>query len=91
MTLGQGSGHSTITTISGVTNTAGQATFSADDSTSEVVTYSPDDLTGGVNLTSTASVTFHGPVSQSNSTVSAKPTSVTDNGTRLLDGHRDLA
>ena len=85
------SGHSTITTISGVTNTAGQATFSAVDSTSEVVTYSADDVTGGVNLTSTGSVTFHGPVSQSNSTVTAEP----DFGGRqrhgLLDGHRDLA
>ena len=54
VTLSQGAGHSTITTISGVTNTAGQATFSAVDSTSEVVTYSADDVTGGVNLTSTA-------------------------------------
>ena len=43
VTLCQGTGPSTITTISGVTNTAGQATFSAIDSTSEVVTYTADD------------------------------------------------
>ena len=87
VTLSQGAGHSTITTISGVTNIAGQATFSAVDSTSEVVTYSADDVTGGVNLTSTAQVAFHGALDLTCSSVVANPTRP-DNGDLGLDHHR---
>src|SRR6202034_1342815 len=82
VTLTQDSGgNSHITTVSGVTNAQGQATFSVTDTSSQVVTYTADDVTGGVTLINTGSVTFHGPVSASTSTEVASPTSVADNGT----------
>ncbi len=82
VTLAQSSGgNSVITTVSGVTNAQGQATFSVTDTSSQVVTYTATDVTAGVTLTNTGSVTFHGPVSASSSSVVAAPTSVPDDGT----------
>jgi uncharacterized protein Veg len=45
ITLKALNGSSTITTVSGVTNQAGQATFAVTDSTAEVVTYQATDVT----------------------------------------------
>jgi hypothetical protein len=51
VTLAGNSGsHSTITTLSGTTNAAGQATFSVIDSTAEPVTYTATDTTDGVTI-----------------------------------------
>src|SRR5439155_6727862 len=78
-----GSGSSTITTLSGTSDAAGQATFSVEDTVAESVTYSAHDTTDTVDLTPTATVQFvPGPVSASISTVSAAPTFVVaDNST----------
>jgi hypothetical protein len=60
VTLAGSSGtNSTVTILSGTTNSAGQATFSVVDSTPEVVTYTATDTTDNdLVLTSTVSVTF---------------------------------
>jgi hypothetical protein len=70
VTLSQGSGHSTMTTVSGTTNSSGVATFTVTDSTAESVTYTA--TAGGVIITSTAAVTFGNlAVSPTDSTVVA--------------------
>jgi hypothetical protein len=56
VTLSPSGGSSTVTTVSGTTNSVGVATFSVVDSTNETVTYSATG--GGVPLTQTAAVTF---------------------------------
>jgi hypothetical protein len=60
VTLSQGSGHSTITYAPGanVTNAQGVATFTATDTTPEIVTYGATDRTDGVTLSGSAQVTF---------------------------------
>src|SRR4051794_38825202 len=81
VTLAKGSGSSTITTVSGVTNASGQATFTVTDAAVESTTYTATDTTDAITVTQTASVNFTvGPVTAAQSTVSASPTSVTANG-----------
>ena len=48
VTLAQGAGHSTITTVNGTTNGSGQASFTVKDSTAEAVTYTATDTTDSV-------------------------------------------
>jgi hypothetical protein len=70
-------GSSVVTTLSGVTNQSGQATFSVTDLVAETVTYSATDQTAGGLLTSTATVAFvAGPASTVTSTVVASSTFV---------------
>jgi Putative Ig domain/Bacterial Ig-like domain (group 1) len=56
VSLGQGSGHSTITPPSTTTNSSGVATFTVKDGTAEAVTYTA--TSGSVTVTQTAEVTF---------------------------------
>ena len=57
--LSQGSGNSTITPVnSGVTDSAGVATFTVKDATAQTVVYTAKDTTHGVTLVQTATVTF---------------------------------
>ena len=58
MTLAKGGGSSTITTVSGVTNASGQATFTVKDTVAEATTYTATDTTDSVTVTQTATVTF---------------------------------
>jgi hypothetical protein len=58
VSLTQGSGHSTITTVSGTTNSQGQASFSVTDATAETVTYTAKDTSDGLPLNQTAEVAF---------------------------------
>ncbi len=51
-------GNSKITTLSGVTNAQGQATFTVTDTTVQTVTYTATDSTDGITLSSQAKVTF---------------------------------
>jgi hypothetical protein len=78
VTLSQGTGHSTIATVSGTTNAQGQATFTATDTTPEAVTFTATDVTDAdLPLTATAVVTFGTlTVSSTASTVTASPTVV---------------
>ncbi len=81
VTLAKGSGNSTITTISGTTNAAGQATFTVKDTIAETTTYTATDTTDTLTVTQTATVTFSaGPVTAAQSTVSASPGSVLADG-----------
>ena len=62
ITLKALNGSSTITTVSGVTSQAGQATFTVTDSTAEVVTYQATDVTdSNAVLDSEGVVTFGNP------------------------------
>jgi Bacterial Ig-like domain (group 1)/Bacterial Ig-like domain (group 3) len=71
VTLAQGSGHSIITTVSGTTNSSGQATFTVTDATVESVTYTATDTTdSNLVITETAKVTF---LPASATAVSCKP------------------
>ena len=58
MTLAKGGGSSTITTVSGVTNASGQATFTVKDTVAEATTYTATDTTDSIVVTQTATVTF---------------------------------
>ncbi|MDO8958444.1 MAG: Ig-like domain-containing protein [Rhodocyclaceae bacterium] len=58
ITLTAGSGSSTITTVSGVTDASGQAIFTVKDTVQESVTYTARDTTDGVTIIQTATVTF---------------------------------
>lgn len=58
VTLTAGSGSSTITTLIGVTDVNGQATFTVKDAVAQSVTYTAHDTTDGINITQTATVTF---------------------------------
>src|SRR5439155_12731868 len=58
VTLAAGSGSSTITTLSGITNASGVATFTVKDTVDEVVVYTAKDTTDSVVVTQTATVTF---------------------------------
>jgi hypothetical protein len=79
VTLGQGAGHSVITTTPATTNASGVATFSVKDTTAEPVTYTA--TSGSVTVQQTAQVTFQTPaVSAANSSVVASPTSVPSDG-----------
>jgi hypothetical protein len=75
VTLSQGGGSSLITTLSGTTNSSGQATFSVADNATQAVTYTATDTTDGVTLNETATVTFTSdPPSAANSSAQANPT-----------------
>ncbi len=79
--LAKSGGSSTITTVSGTTDAAGQAIFTVKDSVVESTTYTATDTTDSVTVSQTAGVNFTvGPVTAAQSTVSASPTSVTANG-----------
>ena len=81
VTLAKSGGSSTITTVSGTTDAAGQATFAVKDSVVESSTYTATDTTDSMTITQTAAVSFTvGPASAAQSTVSASPASVTANG-----------
>ena len=58
VTLAAGSGSSTITTVSGTTNSSGQASFTVKDSIAETVIYTATDTTDSVTITQKATVTF---------------------------------
>ena len=75
VSLGQGAGSSAISGGgTATTNAQGVATFTASDTHSEVVTYTATDTSqSNLVITQTASVAFHGPVSQSNSMVTPQP------------------
>lgn len=77
--LAQGGGQSTITGPSGPTDAQGTATFTATDATPEAVTYTATDVTDGFDLSHSATVTFTGKPTSSNSTISADPASVPAN------------
>lgn len=80
--LAAGTGSSTIYEPSGVSDDAGQVTFTVTDTVAEQVTYTA--AVDGVTLTDTADVTFTaGPVSAENSTVTAEPTSLPADGTSV--------
>jgi hypothetical protein len=73
VTLSQGSGHSTITTVTGVTNSNGQAQFTVTDTTVESVTYTASyssTSNGSGTLTHTVTVTFTAIATTLNLTVS---------------------
>jgi hypothetical protein len=72
VTLSQGGGHSTITTVSGTTNASGVATFTVTDTTAEAVTYTASfsGSDGSGSLTHTATVTFQAIPTTLNLTVS---------------------
>src|SRR5205823_10639212 len=82
VSLAQGGGSSTITTVSGTTNAAGHATFTSKDANVEDVTYTATDTTdSNLGITQTAGVSFTvRAVSPSASTVAASPGSLTANG-----------
>jgi len=83
VSLAQGSGHSTIATVSGVTNTHGQAVFAVTDTTPETVTYQATDSTDHVAIQATAKVQFFASTLQpslTRSTVCAQPISVPADG-----------
>jgi Bacterial Ig-like domain (group 1) len=86
VTLAQGTGHSTITTVTGTTNASGQATFKVTDATAESVTYTATDTTdSNLVITQTAKVTFAAPVvTPSNSSIAASPTAVPSGGTSMI-------
>ena len=58
MTLAKSGGSSTITTVSGVTNASGVATFTVKDTVAETTTYTATDTTDSFTVTQTATVTF---------------------------------
>ncbi len=78
VTLGQGTGQSTISAASGVSNASGVVTFTVTDTNAETVTYTATDTTNSITPNDTAVVTFYTPgtVSTVNSTVTANPLSV---------------
>ena len=79
VTLGQGTGSSTISAASGVSDASGVVTFTVTDTNAETVTYTATTTgTGGLVLTDTAAVTFYTPgaVSLTNSSLTANPASV---------------
>ena len=89
VTLAKSGGSSTITTVSGVTNGSGVATFTVKDAAVESTTYTATDTTDTVTVTQTATVNFTaGPVTAAQSTVSAAPASVDRRRRDDLDDHR---
>src|SRR5678815_3159394 len=58
VTLAKSGGSSTITTVSGVTNGSGVATFTVKDTVAEATTYTATDTTDTVTVSQTATVTF---------------------------------
>ncbi len=94
-------GKSNITTVSGVTNPSGQATFTATDSTAEIVTYQATDVTDGNAVLAADAVVKFGkppvpPPVAADCSVVANPTSVPADGTTtatvsvlLYDGNGD--
>jgi subtilase family serine protease len=58
VTLGQGTGHSTISPSSGTSDSSGVVKFSVTDTTAESVTYTATDSTDSVTVSQTATVNF---------------------------------
>src|SRR2546426_245949 len=58
VSLAAGSGSSTITMVSGTTNTSGQASFTVKDTVAQSVTYTARDTTDSITIAQTATVTF---------------------------------
>jgi hypothetical protein len=83
VTLTAGSGSSTITTVTGVTNAFGQATFTVKDSTAETIIYTATDTTDSITVSTTASVTFSR-LTAPTVTKSFNPSTIADNGTSTL-------
>ena len=82
VTLAPGGGSSTVSTLNGVTDAAGEATFSVTDSTVETVAYTATDTTASVVVSQSASVTFTpGAATGGASLLVASPTTVTADGT----------
>ena len=89
VTLAKSGGSSTVTTVSGVTNGSGVATFTVKDAVAETTVYTAIDAIDSVTVTQTASVIFTaGGVSAAQSTLSASPASVTADGVTSLHPHR---
>ena len=82
VTLGQGTGQSTISAASGVSNASGVVTFTVKNTHAQTVTYTATDSTDGITISDTAVVTFYAPlaVSKTLSTVNSSPSSVADDG-----------
>jgi hypothetical protein len=66
VTLAAGSGSSVITTLNGVTDVNGRATFTVKDAVAEAVTYTATDTTDGITIAQTTTVTFYAPASDFN-------------------------
>jgi hypothetical protein len=81
VTLAPSSGGSLIQTLSGVTNSSGQATFSVTDATAQTVTYTATDNTQAFSITVTPAVVFVAGTASPASVVAANPTSQLANGT----------
>ena len=60
VTLAKGGGSSTITTVSGVTNGSGDATFTVKDTVAEATTYTATDTTDSVTVTQSGDGHLHG-------------------------------
>ena len=81
VTLSQAGGHSTISPASGTSDVSGVFSFTVQNLRAETVTYTATDITEALTLAQTAPVTFlAGPVSTTQSTVSASPASVPADG-----------
>lgn len=79
VTLAAGGGSSEVSEPSGVSDDAGEVSFTVTDMVAEQVTYTA--TAGGVEIAQTAQVTFTaGPVSATASTMTASPTSVVADG-----------
>lgn len=84
VTLSALSGGSIITTVSGVTNASGVATFTVTDITPEgAITYSAIDTTDSIAVNQKASVTFTR-ITAPTVAKSFNPTTIADNGTTTL-------
>ncbi len=80
--LSQGGGSSTVSGPSGTSAADGTVTFTASDTTAEVVTYMAYDDTAAIFATQTASVDFTaGAADGTTSTVTSSPPTVTADGT----------
>ena len=83
VTLAKSGGSSTITTVSGVTNGSGVATFTVKDTVAEATTYTATDTTDSVTVTQTATVTFTAGRAERRAVDGrAAPASVTADGSR---------
>ena len=90
VTLAKGGGSSTITTVSGVTNGSGVATFTVKDKVAETTTYTATDTADAITVGQTAAVSFTaGAVNARAVDVSAAPASVTADGVDDGDGDGD--
>jgi len=79
--LAQGTGSSTISAASGVSNASGVVTFTVTDTTAQTVVYTATDTTDGLAITDVATVVFTpGPGNAAQSSVNSSPATVAANG-----------